>query len=218
MPRRYPQRKGTFRVSRSAAPLLYGSPEHKVVVFRDGNTSDIIRVIMFADSKSGEFIRPSGLTYLRGASDLDTLKNVFQVVRDNVKYRADRPGFEEVRSPGYLFQSGVGDCKSYSIAIGAFLRALGYSYRYRFTGPSRFGNYQHVYVIATTPDGQDVIMDAVLSKFNEEAKHKKRLDIRPGDSRALAALNGIQGGYTLEWIFGGAVVAGLIYLYIKMHR
>jgi hypothetical protein len=173
----------------------------RTVVYRDGGTRDIIRTIMAADRVSARYVCPEHLYQLKGATDVDTLRNVYRFVRSHVQYRADRPGHEVVRSPGYLFESGTGDCKSMSLAVGALCRAFGIPYRYRFVAQAGAPDFHHVYVVATTTDtGRDVPVDCVYHTFDAEAPYRRRLDLAPGARRGagrLPALGGIGAGSML---------------------
>lgn len=159
------------------AALIKASPQTELLRHRNGGTDDIIEAIMYMDAHSHNWITEQ-VECLRGDTDRDTLRNVWAFVRKNVRYRADQPGHERVKSPGALFGSGYGDCKSMSIAEVALLRSLGYEYRYRFTAYEP-GDFTHVYVVATTPGGQDVILDAVHTRFDEEVPYLRKKDIRP---------------------------------------
>lgn len=160
------------------AHIIKPSPQTELLRHRNGGTDDIIEAILYMDAHSAEWIVTDRVECLRGATDYDTLRNVWAFVRNNLRYRADRPGHERVKSPGALFSAGVGDCKSFSIAEGAILHAIGYRYRYRFTAYEP-GDFSHVYVVATTPDGQDVILDAVHTAFDEEVPYRRKKDIQP---------------------------------------
>lgn len=179
-----------FHVGR-VAPLC--SPKHIInhsdqlekVRHRNGDTADIIEVILEMDADSARWINTGAAECLRGQTVYETLRNVWRFVKHNITYRADQPGHERVKSPGALFASGKGDCKSLSIAEGALLRALGIRYKYRFTA-YRPGDYTHVYVVAQTPDGW-LPLDAVYSAPFEEERYYKKRDIAP----ASAAMNGL---------------------------
>ena len=144
---------------------------------------------MYMDAHSAEWITDR-VECLRGDTDHDTLRNVWAFVTHtvpnaNLRYRADRPGHERVKSPGALYSSGHGDCKSFSIAIAAMLRALGIPYRYRFAAYAP-GDYTHVYVVATAPDtGTDVILDAVHTAYDDEVTYYKKKDIRPQQNNQI---------------------------------
>lgn len=154
--------------------------------YKSGDTADIIATILEADAQADSFVDAAGVQCLVGASDMATARNVYQFVKGNIRYRADRTGLERVQSPGALFASRSGDCKSLSIATAAILRALGFqNIRYRFAAYAP-GNYSHVYVVARI-DGQDVILDTVHTRFNEEVDYYKKKDI------AAARVSGISG-------------------------
>lgn len=164
--------------------IVRESPRARQVLYRNGNTTDIIRAIMTADAESAQYINPNGLPLLKGANRLETLENVYALMQGRIRYKADTPGHEIVRSPAYLFDTATGDCKSYSVAIGAFCRAFGIPYRYRFTSSGK-RDFHHVYVVATV-DGKDVVMDAVPDsagkylKMGKERPYRRAADLRPG--------------------------------------
>lgn len=177
----------------SPSTVIRPSQLQEFTRFRDGDTGDIIETILAMDADSARWILPGGVRCLLGKTDMQTLENVWRFVHENVRYQADRLGHERVKSPGALFTSGVGDCKSFSIAEGALLRALGIPFSYRFAayGP---GNFTHVYVVADTQRGQ-VILDAVHTKFNEEVAYFRKKDLRPMNLQAINSL----GSVSLNW-------------------
>lgn len=161
--------------------IIKKSPQWEITRYRDGDTADIIETILYADGKSAGFVLP-GVQCLIDSTQYGTLRNVYKFVKGNIRYRADRRGYEKIKSPGALFGSGYGDCKSLSVAIGAILKTLGIPYRYRFAayGP---GDFTHVYVIADGVNG-DVVMDAVHKTFDDEHPYYRHADVRPAGSPA----------------------------------
>lgn len=123
---------------------------------------------------------------LIGSDDYETLRNVWKFVKNNVRYRADSRGHEKVKSPAALFEIGRGDCKSFSIAEAALLRALGFKgIRYRFAAyPETPTDVTHVYVVCKLR-GKDVILDAVHKWFDDEVPYAWKKDI------AAARISGI---------------------------
>lgn len=201
--------RGLNTTNRRGAPacnpagIIRQSPMTEIIRHRNGDTGDIIETILAMDAQSARWVQGAGLDCLRGATERQTLENVWRFVRFNLRYRADQVGLERVKSPGALFTSGVGDCKSFSIAEAALLRALGFSYRYRFTAYEP-GDFTHVYVVADSSEGP-VILDAVHTRFDEEVPYRRKKDIRPGG----AGLSGI-GSINLDWsrlaITGGLLI------------
>lgn len=162
------------------ARIIRHSPQTEIVRYRNGETDDIIETILWMDAHSAQWVLTENVECLRGATDYDTLRNVWRFVKSNLRYQADRPGYERVKSPGALYASKMGDCKSFSIAEGALLRALSIPYHYRFAAYEP-GDFTHVYVVADA-NGDDVILDAVHNTFDEEVRYRKKKDIRPANS------------------------------------
>lgn len=156
--------------------------------YRSGDTDDIITVIMDMDAKADKSIDPNEVECLRGRDGYETMHNVWRFVKQNVRYKPDARGKEKVKSPAALFRVGTGDCKSFSIAEVALLRALGFTnIRYRFTAYTPGGDVTHVYVVCRYA-GRDVIMDAVHSRFDEEVPYSWKMD-----KKAATGINGISG-------------------------
>lgn len=166
--------------------MIKASPQWEITRHRDGDTADIIETILHADARAGSFILP-GVECLEGDTQYQTLRNVWDFIKKNLKYRPDRPGHERIKSPGALFASGYGDCKSYSVATGAILRYFGIPYRYRFAAYDA-GDYTHVYIVADGEEG-DVILDSVYTRFDAEHPYHHIHDIRPASSPAV--MNGL---------------------------
>lgn len=198
--------------------IIRTSKQWEVTRHHNGRTADIVETILYADAQSGDFIIPDGLYCLMGADDYETARNVWHFVKNNLRYQPDRPGHERVKSPGALFASRVGDCKSFSIAVGALLRAFGIPYFYRFTAYEP-GDVTHVYVVAEAPDYGQIILDTVHSRFDSEVPYYRREDVRPrlqsipadnrGSHRGVAGLRGWSIDFTGLGLILAAVAVGL---------
>jgi predicted transglutaminase-like cysteine proteinase len=179
------------------------------VRYQNGDTRDIITVILDADADSDQSVNRDAVECLRGATDYDTLRNVWKFVRSNNTYRADRPGHERVKSPAALYADGHGDCKSYSIAEVALLRALGFKgIRYRFAAYSA-GDFTHVYVVCRSM-GRDVILDAVHTRFDDEVRYTRKRDYQAATSTAVSGLPApvhVSGTISNIMVLGGLALA-----------
>lgn len=145
--------------------------------FQDGQTKDIISVIMEMDAEADRFVNKEAAQCLQGATQYETLRNVWKFVKGNVKYKADNRGKEVVKSPAALFEMGQGDCKSFSISEAALLRSLGFKgIRYRFAAYGSSTEVSHVYIVVKL-SGKDVILDAVHSRFDDEVSYNYKKDI-----------------------------------------
>lgn len=155
--------------------------------FADGDTEDIATAIMRMDKTADQWVNPEAAQCLRGRDDYETLRNVWRFVKHNVRYKTDKPGLEVVKSPGALFTMGAGDCKSFSIAEAAILRALGFKgIRYRFAAYGTGHQVTHVYIVCKL-GGEDVILDAVYGRFDAEEPYTYKKDI----PAAKAAISGL---------------------------
>lgn len=197
------------------------SPRRRRMLYANGTTTDIIRGIMYADADSAKWVNAPGLSMLKGNTDTETLANIYALMQGRITYRADQPGHEIIRGPAYLFGTAIGDCKSYSIAIGAFCRAFGIPYRYRFTTQTQ-KDFHHVYVVATV-DGKDIPLDAVVDKagkylpFGKERPYRRCADLKPGQ-KVPAGLRGVSGsGFWMDSLILFALIA-FLFLFSKKVR
>lgn len=187
--------------------IIHSSDMKSAIHYRNGDTPDIIRVIMDVDAISDQFINQDNVRCLEGANRYDTLHNVWKFVKYNIRYKTDRPGREVVKSPAALFRMGVGDCKSFSIAEAAILRSLGFSgIRYRFASYSRDRVVTHVYIVCKYR-GEDIILDAVHSRFDDEVPYTYKIDIPAAKVQRKVAGIGRMPEFTNNQILGLGLIA-----------
>lgn len=142
-----------------------------------GNTEDIITEIIncyndFKTSTAGIALK------LKGASELETCKNVFDFAIENVKYNEDPAGVQLIRTPARLLHDGEGDCKSYAILIASILDNLDIPCMFRFVSFTDYKQYTHVYIV--TESG--IIIDPVervegKPVFNYASDYTYKLDM-----------------------------------------
>ena len=102
------------------------------------------------------------------------LKNLFGVACKNVKYLADEPGHEVVYTPLLLMRMGKGDCKKFTVFIGAVLKAAGYDGVPKVVNYDPGKDWEHIYIISRNPDGTYITLDPVNHcKFNKEVRYAK---------------------------------------------
>lgn len=179
--------------------------------FKDGDTDDIVTVILDMDAVSDKYVDPEAVQCLLGADDYETLRNVWKFVKSNVTYKPDTRGKEVVKSPAALFALGKGDCKSFSIAEVALLRALGFKgIRYRFTSYKNSGDVTHVYVVCKLR-GEDVILDAVHSRFDDEVPYAWKKDIPAAKSHISGIGSTSSASYGGQFSFTKILALGLIF-------
>ena len=118
---------------------------------------------------------------LKGNSIEQTAKNIWDYLRANTKYKFDRQGFEELRTPARSIVDGKAgltdadfgiDCDDYTILISALLLNLGIDHEYRITAYKEKGKFQHIYPVAFDEQGNEFVIDVVpeIPHFNYEEK------------------------------------------------
>lgn len=113
---------------------------------------------------------------LRGRTDQETARNIFNWVVKNIKYNKD--GYNQiVRMPSGILRTKEGDCKSMSLLIASLLANNGMTPTFVYTSYRPDPTPSHIYV--ELQDG--TILDAVWRRFNSEKtpthKYKKIMDI-----------------------------------------
>lgn len=172
----------------SAARSKVPSPNNvEYVRHTDGDTSDIIDVILYAD-KYKDYMNSKDMANvaarLRSDDPMQTLYNVWYFVKHNIEYKADKVGEERIKDAKVLWDMRVGDCKSFSLMIGSILRNykdIGFSYRFvgYKSGLFRTPDYTHVYVIAEVKGrSKPVIIDSTINDFNYEVPYSINKDYK----------------------------------------
>lgn len=176
-------------------------PKRPTIVFGDGTvhalkmqgkTDDIIYGIGEADKCATHYITED-ISALMGATLLDTCRNIFDFVRDNIPYNEDEEGKQWIQSPGELWNNrhvakgGTGeggDCKSMSIFCAAILKSFGnYDFSYRFISEKPDEDFYHVYLVVY--DGSShIALDPTVKKFNHEISVAKLMDMPPAPADA----------------------------------
>lgn len=212
--------------ARTASRYIAAPDGWNKVMYQNGDVKDIITVILKADSLSPKYTRELA-NQLRQDDEYDTMRAIWQFVKDNVHYVRDKVGHEVVQLPGALWRGRKGDCKSFSIFEGSLLKNLGFKYRYRvaFYDPAN-PDSGHIYPVATLSDGTEVVLDAVHNRFDEEVRFWKARDYYPasGYSRKAQRLNGLSPEFWQKftaslqtdefWIGVGQRVAQGVIVYI----
>lgn len=160
------------------------------VVTNNGNTSDIINVVMAAyDSENDAQIERIARS-LVGNNIYSTCRNIWAYLIDNVKYQADgETGLGEmIRTPARLLHDGTGDCKSYSLFTATVLRFLNIKHVFRFASYNSNPEATHVYIIAYDEQGDEVCIDAVAAvqinaDFDDEKQYNFKCDMANGRTK-----------------------------------
>lgn len=154
--------------------LIPSSTGKDMVYYENGDTKNIMKVVFKAYKKGCKQlakIKP----YIVGKNVLETCENIFNLVKQNISYKVDPIGEQFIKLPSRLWESKVGDCKSFSIFICACLDAVGIKGAMRFVSFNQDPTPTHVYVVVKT-GSKEIIIDAVLNDFNYEKPYQKKYD------------------------------------------
>ena len=176
-------------------------------IYTNGGTSDIIRVVMMAyDIESDPQIYELA-EKLKGSTTVETCKNIWQYLVDNINYKADSDGDngEMVRTPARLVHDRTGDCKSYSLFTAVILRYLKIPHVFRFVSYSPAKEATHVYCVAfdtehgTQNTKREIVIDAVAKQqlnydFGFEKQYNYRCDMANGGTK-ISYLAGFKPGH-----------------------
>lgn len=116
--------------------------------------------------------------YLKGSTEYETCKNVWDFCFDHLQYTKDDLGKEQVRRPSRTWKDRIKgiDCDCMSVFIGSILTNLNIPFSFRLTKYTA-QEFEHVYPIAHTNNGV-IILDAVVHRFNREVKYSAKQDIK----------------------------------------
>lgn len=113
----------------------------------------------------------------RGGSLKATSFNIWQYLR-RMNYVKDTNENQLIKLPARLVQDQAGDCKSYALFAASILKALGYPAKFRYTS-YMYGNMipTHIYTVTKDRKGNEIIIDGVYNKFNQEANYQSKRDV-----------------------------------------
>ncbi|MBO9565551.1 MAG: hypothetical protein J7621_22430 [Niastella sp.] len=126
---------------------------------------------------------------LQAPTIYQTCRNIWHFVYENVAYKKDDDGLEQIRSPRRTWRdrkTGV-DCDCYSTFISSILTNLRIPHQLRITKYKR-DHFQHIYPVV--PDGGRMItIDCVTDQFDYEVPYSEKKDI----TMDLQYLDGLHG-------------------------
>ncbi len=116
-------------------------------------------------------------TELRGLSTYSACEKLWHFVKHHIRYKKDKRGLEQVRSPRRLIHDGVGDCDCFTTFIGTCLVALKIPVINRIT-KYKEDFFQHIYPIVPLGNGRYITMDCVVDRFNYEEPYTEKKDFK----------------------------------------
>jgi len=151
----------------------------------DFSTNEIIDLILWAHPKAVQMTSALAKN-IPGFTTYDYCRNLYSILKENVKYKVDAPGTQDVKSPAQVWLDKYADCKSFSLFIGSVLQNKGIPFFYRFVSFANDPTPTHVYVIVPLkefskyPNKKDsyIAMDVVWKGFNQEKQFNHKKDMR----------------------------------------
>ena len=146
----------------------------KKVLIEDQNTSDIIQGILDNHNNyEKEYDKISEMFI--GDNEVETAKNVFKFLKDNVPYYVEPIEKQTLRSPSAIISIKEGaDCKSYASFINGIMSSLNRKGIFKVPLSYRFASYrydtrepQHVFSVLYPNTKNEVWVDPVLNKFDQ---------------------------------------------------
>jgi len=115
----------------------------------------------------------------KGATRLDTARNIWNFLRNQIQYVKDSSKKQRVKAPNRFLYDGTGDCKSFAFFTAGILKNLGMptSFRYASYWDSDNPNKNiptHIYTVTKDEMGNEIIIDAVYHLFDAEKTPAKK--------------------------------------------
>lgn len=175
-------------------------PDGNIELFKaEGDTKDILRGIKSMDEEDVSYLKNLVAQFKDGK---EGLRDFHDFLIYHVQYVADDDGEQLIKAPNRLLYEGEGDCKSYSIAIGAFCKIKGIEYEYEATSYKMLNMRKtHIYTVAKI-NNQRIPIDPVWTIFQAVEGRVANLDYQ----RHLATLNNRFG--TRKWYWHRTVMSG----------
>ena len=147
----------------------------KKVLIDDQNTSDIVQGILDNhENYQNEYDKISEMFI--GDNEVETARNVFDFLKQNVPYYVEPIEKQTLRSPSAILSMKQGaDCKSYASFINGIISSLNRKGIFRVPLAYRFASYrydtkepQHVFAVLYPGTKNEVWVDPVLAKFDQK--------------------------------------------------
>lgn len=147
------------------------------LLYSDGDNKALRDAIFKATPKAIEQTKSIAPRF-KGATDEDTCRNIWNFLKNEIRYVADGE-HQKVKLPSALLREKVGDCKSYSLFTASILTNLGIPWHYVLTSYNNDPTPSHIYVVCDN----GVIVDAVWTAFNQEKKPSYRYKHKVNDMK-----------------------------------
>ena len=157
------------------------APDFKIHINKKNAVNKDIRETLYKDLPIAiEQARPL-VKIFKGKNELETANKIWLYLRNNIKYKKDDDGFQDIRLPRRFHHDKTGDCKSYSINAMAIYKAI---YPHLPVSP-KFTSYDigateptHVYAAVKDSAGRIILIDGCYNHFNSEKEFTLALPLK----------------------------------------
>lgn len=182
-------------------PYLRPFMGREQVLIHDQSVGDIIQgILVNHDRYKAEYDKIAN--FFKGTNNYETGHNIWQFLKDNVRYRVEPDSRQMLKSPAAIIAPGTSsDCKNYSLFTGGILDALNRQGQ-RIPWVYRFSSYrlldrvpQHVFVVMYPGTNKEIWIDAVLPHYNQHKQYYYKVDkkVRNMSLIALAGIDELAG-------------------------
>ena len=181
--------------------------ERDRIIIKDGEVSDTVELM---EKVVHKYLTDTAriAPVLKRNSLEETCKSIYDFVYNNIQYKLDKRGLEQLRRPARSWaerRTGV-DCDCMSIFISSILTNLKIPHSFRITRYSA-DHWQHVYVIVPDNRGGYINIDAVVSPYGYEKPFTDKLDYTMSlNGINVAVLSGLNSD--LDTVVMGAGLSG----------
>jgi hypothetical protein len=153
---------------------VFNNNKDKIV--DDQSTGDIINAIVKAHKRHiADYALIS--SYFRGSNKIETCKNIFKFLKENIKYVIDSGEKQLIKSPAAILATGYCDCKCYALFAGGILSNLKIPFVYRFASYKLYDRLPgHVFVVVNPDSENEIYIDPVLRTFNQKKHYYYKID------------------------------------------
>lgn len=109
-----------------------------------------------------------------------TIMNVFWFTAKNIAYKVDGYAIQKTQTPSVIWNTRLGDCKSYALFQSSLLKNLNIPHNYKFAGyDPASDNVTHVYIEIPLAGGNYVVLDPCMKSFDKEKTPVTSLIVKP---------------------------------------
>lgn len=172
----------------NAGSILAQLPPYRAKVItlaRHQDTDDIVQnMLRYHKMYRSDYDQISG--QFLAATPRKTLKNIFDFLKENVKYRIEPETRQTLKSPAAIVATGRttgSDCKNYALFICGVAESLTRTGKQKIPCAYRFASYkwydeqpQHVFAVAFPDTDREIWIDPVLPEFDQRKTYNHATD------------------------------------------